>query len=44
MLSSNSIGGIKENFENEWLNLITKQYKVTDAPQSKSTYFKSNKI
>src|SRR5688572_20141020 len=31
MLSTNSKGGIKEDFENEWQNLIVKQYNVTDT-------------
>ena len=31
MLSTNSKGGIQEDFENEWQNLIVKQYNVTDT-------------
>ena len=41
MLSTSSKGGIKEDFENEWLNLTIIQYKITDVPQPISTYFKS---
>jgi len=33
MLSTNSKGGIKEDFESEWQNLIVTNYKVTEAPQ-----------
>ncbi len=33
MLSVNSKGGIKEDFESEWQGLIVETYKVTDTPQ-----------
>src|SRR4249919_2969691 len=33
MLSVNSKGGIKEDFESEWQGLIVQPYKVTDTPQ-----------
>ena len=33
MLSVNSKGGIKEDFESEWRGLIVEFYKVTDTPQ-----------
>jgi hypothetical protein len=32
MLSTSSKGGIKEDFESEWQNLIVKNYGVTDPP------------
>ena len=34
MLSTDSKGGIKEDFESEWLNLIVKQYYVTEKAQA----------
>ena len=34
MLSTKSKGGIKEDFESEWENLVAKQYNVTDTPQT----------
>ena len=34
MLSTNSKGGIKEDFESEWESLVAKQYSVTDTPQT----------
>jgi hypothetical protein len=33
MLSVDSKGGIKEDFESEWQGLIVKSYKVTDTPR-----------
>jgi len=33
MMSTESKGGIKEDFESEWQGLIVKSYKVTDSPQ-----------
>jgi len=33
MLSTASKGNIQQDFENEWQNLVAKQYHVTEAPQ-----------
>src|SRR5690349_10581616 len=33
MLSVDSKGGIKEDFESEWQGLIVKSYKLTDTPR-----------
>ena len=37
LLGVNSKGGIAEDFEHEWQNLILKQYKVTQAPKITET-------
>ena len=37
MLSTDSKGGIKEDFDSEWQSLIVKSYKVTEAPQVSET-------
>jgi hypothetical protein len=34
MASTATKGGIKEDFESEWQNLVAKQYNVTDTPQT----------